>query len=329
MEQRGPLNMDLPREVARAAGRGNVDVIRDWLATGGAPDAIRQSGGDAGVTLLTYASYSSRPSCASIAEILCAAGARDVGGRGDGACLSYATKYGAVGTVRVLLKYGASTIAYSYGWTALHQAVLTKQWRSIGHPGIVRLLLQHGAAVDARTTTGSHTPLMVAAKTSGFISMGVVRELLRAGASLDAVDFRGRTVEEIARRRLRKPLYTGESIPEHLTSCRRPGAVEAFLDLCAAVRAAGSWKRYANAPRIDIVVLQTLCARGRAAPPPALAHLFPTTSFMEIFSKCSEDPDAAVEHQKREEYAAGRSTRSLPKELVWIILSFWRTDRDP
>ena len=50
---------------------------------------------------------------------------------------------------------------------------------------------------------------------------------------------------------------------------------------------------------------------------------------MEIFSKCSEDSDAAVEHQKREEYAAGRSTRSLPKELVWIILSFWRSDRDP
>jgi len=101
------------------------------------------------------------------------------------------------------------------------------------------------------------------------------------------------------------------------------GAVEAFLALLADVRAAGSFKRYANAqsavwkikrgrrrpthpsiprrPRIDVVVLQALCAKGRATPPPALARLFPT------------------------------STKSLhlPKEIFWRILSYWRTDRDP
>ena len=101
--------------------------------------------------------------------------------------------------------------------------------------------------------------------------------------------------------RLRKEIYTGEGIPEHPRRCRRPGAVEAFIELLTAVRAAGSWKRYANAPRIDVIVLQRLCAAGRAAPPPALARLFPT------------------------------STKSppLPKELVWLILQFWRTDRDP
>ena len=69
----------------------------------------------------------------------------------------------------------------------------------------------------------------------------------------------------------------------------------------ADVRAAGSFKRYANAPRLDVVVLQALCAKGRATPPPVLARLFPT------------------------------STKSvhLPKELFWRILSYWRTDRDP
>ena len=68
-----------------------------------------------------------------------------------------------------------------------------------------------------------------------------------------------------------------------------------------AVRAAGSFKRYANAPRLDVVVLQALCAKGRASPPPVLARLFPT------------------------------STRSqlVPREISWRILSFWRTDRDP
>ena len=71
---------------------------------------------------------------------------------------------------------------------------------------------------------------------------------------------------------------------------------------------AGSFKRYVNAPRLDVVVLQALCAKGRAAPyrssrlsPPVLARLFPT------------------------------STKSLhlPKEIFWRILQFWRTDRDP
>ena len=98
-----------------------------------------------------------------------------------------------------------------------------------------------------------------------------------------------------------KEIYTGEGIPEHPRECRRPGAVEAFLALLADVRAAGSWKRYVNKPRIDVIVFQRLCAAGRASPPPALARLCPT------------------------------STKSppLPKEMVWLILKFWRTDRDP
>ena len=142
---------------------------------------------------------------------------------------------------------------------------------------------------------------MFAAKASGFVSLGVVRELLAGGADLDMVDTRGRNAEVIARMRLRKEIYTGEGIPENTRRCRRPGAVEAFLALLAEVRAAGSWKRYVNKPRIDVIVLQRLCAAGRASPPSALARLFPT------------------------------STKSppLPKELVWLILKFWRTDRDP
>ena len=124
----------------------------------------------------------------------------------------------------------------------------------------------------------------------------------------DAVDASGHVPEEVARSRLDKPIYTGDGIPRDPQLTRRPGAVEAFLALLADVRAAGSFKRYVNAPRLDVVVLQALCAKGRAAPyrssrlsPPVLARLFPT------------------------------STKSvhLPKELFWRILSYWRTDRDP
>ena len=80
------------------------------------------------------------------------------------------------------------------------------------------------------------------------------------------------------------------------------------IALLADVRAAGSFKRYVNAPRLDVVVFQALCAKGGAAPyrssrlsPPVLARLFPA------------------------------STKSvhLPKEIFWRILQFWRTDRDP
>ena len=135
----------------------------------------------------------------------------------------------------------------------------------------------------------------------GFISLDVGKELLKHGASLDAVDRDGHTAEDIAQSRLTKPIYTGDGIPENPNSTRRPGAVEAFLALLSDVRAAGSFKRYANAPRLDVVVLQALCAKDRATPPPALARLFPT------------------------------STKSphLPREIFWRILQFWRTDRDP
>ena len=128
-----------------------------------------------------------------------------------------------------------------------------------------------------------------------------MRELLAAGADLNSLSASGRNAEAFARRRLSLDIYTGEGILEHPNECRRPGAVEAFLALLADVRAAGSWKRYVNKPRIDVIVLQRLCAAGSASPPSALARLFPT------------------------------STKSppLPKEMVWLILKFWRTDRDP
>ena len=95
-------------------------------------------------------------------------------------------------------------------------------------------------------------------------------------------------------------VYTGEGIPQHPSRCRRPGAVEAFLALLADVRAAGSWKRYANEPRVQLVVLRKLAENGRARVPRyhwILTHLF------------------------------ARGT--LPDVLFWKILEFWRTDRDP
>jgi len=150
---------------------------------------------------------------------------------------------------------------------------------------------------------------MVAAMGSGFISLGVVRELLRGGASLDAVDTKGRTAEAHARTRLRKPIYDRPwpRIPERPENYRRPGAVEAFLALCAEVRAAGSWKRYANAPHVQLVVLRKLAESGRAVATRGIAT--------RLFAP------------RRRLQAMG--SRALPDVLFWKILEFWRTDRDP
>ena len=310
------LNMDLPGAVADAAEEGDVDAVRDLLANGGAPDANID-----GLTLLEIASVSSRPSCAVIAEILCAAGARAEGDNGNEEYfLSFAAFLGAVDTVRVLLRHGASvSVTNRHGFAALHHAVEANDWRryidpwsrahsraaaSMGHQGVIRLLLRHGAAVDARTGNARLTPLMVAAKFSGFISLGVVRELLSCGADLDLVNGNGRNAEALARKRLSKEIYTGEGIPENTQGWRRPGAVEAFLALLADVRAAGSWKRYANEPRVQLIVLRKLAESGRAvATRGILTRLFAPRRRLMI--------------------------SALPDVLFWKILEFWRTDRDP
>ena len=150
--------------------------------------------------------------------------------------------------------------------------------------------LQSFFAPDDQSKTSTDLPGRVAHDAQNG-ELDTVQRWLAAGGS----------PEEVARSRLTMPIYTGDGIPESPMLTRRPGAVEAFLALLADVRAAGSFKRYANAPRLDVVVLQALCAKGRASPPQALARLFPT------------------------------STKSphLPRELFWRILSFWRTDRDP
>ena len=76
------------------------------------------------------------------------------------------------------------------------------------------------------------------------------------------------------------------------------------------VKAAGGWKPYARAPRIELVRLRSLCARGRATPPRALERLF-------------DCPSSATTKAK-----AARVARPLPNGVFWHVLSYWRTSRD-
>ena len=77
------------------------------------------------------------------------------------------------------------------------------------------------------------------------------------------------------------------------------------------VKAAGGWKPYARAPRIELVRLRSLCARGRATPPPELERLF-------------DCPSSATKKKTK----AARAARPLPNEVFWHVLSFWRSSRD-
>ena len=86
-------------------------------------------------------------------------------------------------------------------------------------------------------------------------------------------------------------------------------------DLIRDVKRAGSWKRYAKEPRIELVRLRSLCARGRATPPPdpVLVRLFGA-------------PPKAQTQTRRATHVANR--RPLPNEVVWHVLAYWRSSRD-
>ena len=74
-------------------------------------------------------------------------------------------------------------------WTALHRAALD------GHASIVKLLIDHGAAVDARDKDGD-TPLHDAARNG---HLPAVKLLVGAGAQLDAPNHMGQTPLQLAR----------------------------------------------------------------------------------------------------------------------------------
>ena len=76
---------------------------------------------------------------------------------------------------------------------------------------------------------------------------------------------------------------------------RLNGEAESIIELLSDVRAAGSWKRYVGAWRVELLLLQRLSATGRA---------FPRAELMERLV-------------------------ALPPPLVGKVASYWRTARDP
>ena len=192
--------------------------------------------------------------------------------------------------VRILIKYGASV---DLECQPVYFSPLHLCAMQQNH-ACMALLLDAGADINKYAPNG-WTPLMAAAtrlnSDGGFGNINGVRLLVSRGAKLD----------------LRQRLPEGH--PLHATHrqtaeemCAFTWEIQAFPMRAAChaflrdVRLAGGYRRYVNAPRKTIIVLRQLVLRGRATPPHALVKLF---------------------------------ADSTPREIVWRVLKFWRSDREP
>jgi len=220
-------------------------------------------------------------------------GTRDADARLDGNSdwtLLYTAAFGGhVMTMRVLLAHGASvSIVNDHGMTPLHAACY------YGHFHAAALLLERGAQVDARDEDG-WTPLM----NSG---MGLKKKMCRLmfhhGANINACDNNGRNFERFA------------------SASTNSEEICAFL---ADVRRAGGWRGYVRYPRFRLLMLRILAERGRAdTKDDLLVRVFP-------------GPPKKLDSERRTRASKRNASivrTQLPKEVFWLIVSYWRSSRD-
>ena len=277
-----------PQPIIQAVGRGDVGAVRAWLETGGDASALSERG----TALLCFAACTSG---ATMVELLLTAARPANAGYAD-----------------------------DEGWTALHAAA-ANLYEDLSGPATVALLCDRGADVNARMIAplayeedgepggpNPQTPLMCAADYG--LSCENVRVLLSRGADVTATNAGGYSAEDYARATLDRPVVASieaavaEYAPEYENAAeairywddldepwRLDGEVERIIELLSGVRAAGSWKRYVGAWRVELLLLQRLSATGRA---------FPRAELMERLV-------------------------ALPPPLVGKVASYWRTARDP
>ena len=178
-------------------------------------------------------------------------------------------------------------------------------------------------------------PLLLAA--SNGISSEIVRVLLSRGADINVVNCLGQNAEDHAWYAL-ETLEAWDELPDDEDydawdqQFRLTGEVEEMIDVLVDVRRAGNWRRYSNEPRIRLFLLHALCEAKRAFPPP---HPCVGVDF--------DPPEPPPWGVPRTAAAAARiraallsdtpslATRlyALPAPLVWNVLTFWASARDP
>ena len=310
--------MPVPHEIVEAAYKGNLKKLQAWLDGGGTAfleeevnyteftgeeplsdesddDIIEEYHGP----LLQVACDSVHENV-PIVEALLEAGAN--------ACqenLMNAIGQGKLGVVRLLLEHDHIDVKERFGvWTALHYASAggrngndETMWLQ---PEIVEALLAAGAHVDAGTERNAswflgETPLMLAAQ-QRHTRLDTLKQLLAYGANMDLQDEYGNSAFDRA--------VLLPDVPDYRTAYPYSPCMHPNLVFLQDVRSAGSFKKYVNVPRRELLVLRKLAERGRArAPRGVLTRLFPS----------------------------GRQLRKegcLPDVLFWNVLSFWRSWRD-
>lgn len=203
--------------------------------------------------------------------------------------LHNAAAYGQCDVMRVILAHGASVDRVDdNSRTPLHVAARN------GRFAAAVLLLDHGAKIEARTQF-RFTALMLSASSCGIHE--TTRLLLHRGANLDARNNDENTAEDLARKLLRSE----------------------DIALLADVRRASGWCRYVRYPRFCLLMLRYLVARGRAETNDnLLGRLFPAPPK-------KQDGKRRTRASKR---GASLAKTALPREVFWLIVSYWRSSRD-
>jgi hypothetical protein len=313
-----------------AAGNGDVSAVEAWLSQGG--DINSEIGRSH--TVLTAAILRCQT---QMCDYLVARGARcsksDIYHLLDEIleCPRH------VDVARLFIKHGADPVMGEphSSWGTPHKlAVIVGSNRTFLEreaqsrcPALIRLLVEKGAPVDARLAGGTRfavgtTPLMVAVSDGAPVLY--LRELLRLGADLAATNKSGESALSLARREAKHSIRADR---------------QAVLRFLSDVSAAGTFKRYVNEPRKQVLLLAKLCERRRAtAPWGVLRRLFPTRRSPRApprddggsFQRASEETLRTRRVVSVADRFRGLSLdgEGLPDELIWKVLSFWRTSRD-
>ena len=328
-----------------AAGNGDLSTVEAWLSQGGDINSSINYGFNGRSTLLSAAIVGRQT---QMREYLVARGARC--GKSDVYCLlaEILASPSYLEIARLLIEHGADPAmgGGNGGWGAPHKLAvlvgrndtyLARQARSRSAL-LIRFLVEKGAPVDLRVTSSlfglgvGTTPLLVAVAQSAPVVY--LRELLRLGADLSATNEEGEGALSLARSKA-----TAAKIEQWRTGRADRQARQAVLKFITDVSAAGTYKRYVNEPRKQLLLLAKLCERRRAtAPWGVLRRLFPTRR-----SRRAPPPDDGGSIQRASEETL-RTRRvvsvadrfrgltldgeGLPDELIWKVLSFWRTSRD-
>ena len=323
-------SMIAPQPIIQAVGRGDVEAVRAWLEAGGDGSALSERG----TALICFAACTSG---AAMVKLLLTAARPAKAGYAD-----------------------------DEGWTALHAAAGSLIKDRSG-PAAVALLCDHGADVNARMFTSLEydehgepyydepnppTPLLCAADYG--LSCEIVRVLLSRGADVTATSASGDSAEDYARATLDRPVvasiedavaeYDYDSAAQAIQywddldePWRLEGEVERIIELLADVRSAGSWKHYTGAWRVELLLLQRLCADGRAYPGAVCGRVYQwrpaSIEDLEATSGCKVTPRKNYEDASGDEWRTEKALMAhlvdLPPPLVGKVASYWRTAREP